>query len=88
MLFETRSGGRRHGLMVTSRYKAGIPLVHLPPEIESEDGGVSRNLIISNWEAGIYPDLHVTHVEFIGGTKRREPSRAHAATQASTGRHK
>ncbi|MDP9572368.1 UNVERIFIED_ORG: hypothetical protein J2W66_002861 [Agrobacterium larrymoorei] len=65
MLFETTSGERGYGLMVTSGYKAGISLVYLPPESESKDGGVSRDWIVSNWKAWIYPDCDVSQVEFI-----------------------
>ncbi|MGP4806255.1 Imm45 family immunity protein [Agrobacterium cavarae] len=65
MLFETRSGERGYGLMVTSGYKAGILLVYLPPGSQSKDGGVSRDWIASSWKAPIYPDCDVSQVEFI-----------------------
>ncbi|KQR36114.1 Imm45 family immunity protein [Agrobacterium cavarae] len=65
MLFETGFDERRYGLMVSSGYKAGIPLVYLPAESESKDSGVSRDWIISNWKAWIYPDCDVSQVEFI-----------------------
>lgn len=62
MLFDTHSEQRRYGLMVTSGYKAGIMLVHLPADCESLDGGVDRNWVISNWKTWIYPECDVTDV--------------------------
>ncbi|MFJ4347727.1 Imm45 family immunity protein [Pseudomonas sp. NPDC089401] len=54
------------GLVVTTGQKAGLVLVKLPSESESQFGrGVRLEWLISNWEKWIYPECDVSEVLFL-----------------------
>lgn len=62
MVFETLEEDRRFGLMVTTGYKAGLRLVHLPAESNEGTLGLSKEWVIANWAEWIYPDCDVSQV--------------------------
>lgn len=67
MLFETLVKDRPYGLIVTSGYKAGSILIHLPKESTCLSGGVNKEWMLSNWDNWIYPDCDVSDVYVIDG---------------------
>jgi len=67
MVFETKDRDRPYGLIVTSGYKAGLVLVHLPAESSALGRGVDRIWLVSNWNTWIYPDSDVSSVYLIDG---------------------
>lgn len=69
MVFETLDEDRRFGLMVTTGYKAGLPLVWLPRESNAECLGLSKEWVLANWGKWIYPDCEVSQVLVIEGYK-------------------
>lgn len=69
MVFETLEADRRFGLMVTTGYKAGLPLVLLPGESNAGRLGLSREWVLENWGKWIYPDCDISHVLVIDGYK-------------------
>ena len=55
-----------HSLVVASGNKSGLVLVHLPLEsCASDEHGISREWVISNWEKWIYPDCSVEDVYLV-----------------------
>lgn len=67
MVFETNSEDRPYGLIVTSGYKAGLILVYLPKESNSDEGGLSKAWLVSNWRKWVYPDCDILDVYLIDG---------------------
>lgn len=67
MVFETLDQDRRFGLMVTTGYKAGLPLIHLPAESNEGVSGLSKDWVIANWAKWIYPDCDVSQVAVFEG---------------------
>lgn len=67
MVFETLEEDRRFGLMVTTGYKAGLPLVLLPEESNAGRLGLSREWVLANWGKWIYPDCKISQVLVING---------------------
>lgn len=67
MVFETLTPDRPFGLMVTTGYKAGLHLVHLPEESNEGRLGLSKEWVISNWAKWIYPDCEVSQVAVFEG---------------------
>ncbi|GAB7541134.1 Imm45 family immunity protein [Cupriavidus sp. 8B] len=66
MVFDAQDEHTPYGLIVTSGQKAGLILVHLPPEsVQAIGGGVSVEWVISNWSKWIYPDCDVKEVYVI-----------------------
>ncbi|MBC3486938.1 Imm45 family immunity protein [Pseudomonas kermanshahensis] len=54
------------GLVVTTGQKAGLILVRLPAECESQLGrGVRLEWLIANWEKWIYPECNVSEVRLL-----------------------
>jgi hypothetical protein len=55
-----------HGLIVSSGYKAGLILIILPNESNSNEYvGIDTQWIIDNWSNWIYPDCDVNDVYII-----------------------
>lgn len=69
MVFETLDEDRRFGLMVTTGYKADLPLVLLPGESNGGCLGLSRDWVLANWGKWIYPDCEISQVLVIDGYK-------------------
>lgn len=70
MVIETYDSARPYGLIVSSGYKAGLTLVHLPIESLADDGmGLSTEWTCLNWQHWIYPDSKVSDVYFSTGYK-------------------
>ncbi|MFV3318795.1 Imm45 family immunity protein [Pseudomonas sp. NY15374] len=67
MVFETLEEDRRFGLMVTTGYKAGLPLIILPGESNAGCLGLSREWVVANWGRWIYPDCDISKVLVIDG---------------------
>ncbi|AXO87794.1 Imm45 family immunity protein [Pseudomonas sp. K1(2024)] len=67
MIFETQVELSRYGLIVTSGYKAGLVVVHLPDECLCLNGGVDKEWLVSNWANWVYPDCDVSEVFFLEG---------------------
>ncbi|MBF4554927.1 hypothetical protein H7698_02510 [Pseudomonas sp. p50] len=67
MMFETNSEDSPYGLIVTSGYKAGLILVYLPKESNSDEGGLSKAWLVSNWKKWVYPDCDISDGYLIGG---------------------
>lgn len=66
MVIDLADRERPFGLVVTSGYKAGLILVSLPNESNSEEGrALSTKWIISNWNKWIYPECNVEDVYLI-----------------------
>lgn len=57
MLIETVSSASGFSLMVCTGYKAGLMLFALPESAKAEGAvhAISRNWLVSNWKAQIYP---------------------------------
>ncbi|MCE5981681.1 MULTISPECIES: Imm45 family immunity protein [unclassified Pseudomonas] len=69
MVFNTLDEDRCFGLMVTTGYKAGLPLVWLPGESNAGCLGLSREWVLANWGKWIYPDCEISQVLVIDGYK-------------------
>jgi hypothetical protein len=70
MVIQTYDSTRPYGLIVSSGYKAGLTLVHLPIESLADDRmGLSTRWIRENWQHWIYPDSAVVDVYFSKGYK-------------------
>ncbi|MGF6595292.1 Imm45 family immunity protein [Pseudomonas sp. 2835] len=69
MVFDTLDENRRFGLMVTTGYKAGLPLVCLPDESNAGGLGLSKAWVLANWGKWIYPDCKVSQVLVINSYK-------------------
>lgn len=52
MVYRTLSDEMPFGFIVTSGYKSGSILVHLPKEaaLPKEEGGLSRKWVVDNWK--------------------------------------
>lgn len=69
MVFETLDENRRLGLMVTTEYKACLPLVLLPGESNAGCQGLCREWVLANWGKWIYQDFKASQVLVINGYK-------------------
>ncbi|MEB3097689.1 MULTISPECIES: Imm45 family immunity protein [Achromobacter] len=67
MVYEVPADERAYGLIVTSGYKAGSVVVHLPKESHSESCGLNKDWVVSNWSKWIYPECDVMDVYLIDG---------------------
>ncbi len=54
MVVERQDSPTNLTIMVSSGYKGGLPLVHLPAEAASEARGVRLSWIKANWQKWIY----------------------------------
>ncbi|MGS1010518.1 Imm45 family immunity protein [Achromobacter anxifer] len=67
MVYEVPADDRGYGLIVTSGYKAGSVVVHLPKESYSESCGLNKNWVIVNWNKWIYPECDIMDVYLMDG---------------------
>ncbi|MHC0506869.1 Imm45 family immunity protein [Achromobacter aegrifaciens] len=67
MIYEVPADEKTYGLLVTSGYKAGSVVVHLPKESHAELSGVDKGWVIANWERWIYPECDAADVYLIDG---------------------
>ena len=65
MVYEVPADERGYGLIVTSGYKAGSVVVHLPKESHSESCGLSKDWVVANWSKWIYPECDISSVYLI-----------------------
>jgi hypothetical protein len=66
MLISIPDDESEFGLVVTTGQKAGLLLVKLPKECESQLGrGVRIEWLISNWDKWIYPECNVSEVHVL-----------------------
>jgi hypothetical protein len=68
MVVDFADADRPHGLVISSGHKAGLILVKLPNESNSDEGrALSTEWVINNWEKWIYPECNVDDVYLLDG---------------------
>jgi len=65
MVFETGEQDFPFGLIITSGYKAGLILTHLPKEGCAAGGGLSKEWVIINWRKWVYAESDPLDVYYL-----------------------